>query len=134
MSKELDAFYKIKDKLIKVEGNTTYGSITDLTNLDIIETALEDYQLHKEILNDYGFTLVNFREACFLLAQFRGIGYTGIENKLKALKIILEKEIDIPLLKESDSVEDYNYWCSEGSQLELEQYTLLKERLKNERL
>jgi len=47
MSKELDVFYKVKNKLIKVEGNTTYGSITDLTNLDIIEKGLKALEIIK---------------------------------------------------------------------------------------
>jgi len=44
MNKELEAFYKIKAKLIKVEGNTTYGSIIDLTNLDTIEKSLKAFE------------------------------------------------------------------------------------------
>lgn len=37
----LEAFNKIQDKLIRVDGNTTYGSIIDYTNLKIIEKALK---------------------------------------------------------------------------------------------
>ena len=126
MSKELEAL-----KELKYVHDTECGEDKSVNErFALIETALKDYQLHKEILNDYGFTLVNFREACFLLAQFRGSGYTGIENKLKALKIIQEKEIDIPLFNDCSNYYEYNEYCAKKSQLTQEKFNLLKEVLK----
>lgn len=109
MNKELTplkAFEEIKKYLVKLQFHFLEEE------LGIIETALKDYA---------GFQIV------FKLSN-RNEGQK-VSQKLRAFKIIKEKEIDVPLLKESDNVEDYNYWCREGSQLELVQYNLLKEML-----
>lgn len=103
MSKELsplEAYYKLDHTCCLNSSKMEYGIITDSKDndcksiyemadcLDIIETALKDYELYEKILKDYGFNFANFREACFTLAQFRGSGFTNIEKKLKALEII----------------------------------------------
>ena len=127
----LGAFEYLKRKL--QVSNTTYRS----DYLDIVESAIKDYQLHKEILNDYGFTLANFREACLVLAQFRGIGFTGIEKKLKALEIIKEKKVAVDEFircckKENKllfPLEEYNNFAGDNNSLNLEEYALLKEVL-----
>lgn len=60
--------------------------------LDIIETALKEYETHKKILKDYGLSLANFREACLLLAMLKGehLNIHNIANQLKSLEIIKE--------------------------------------------
>ena len=58
--------------------------------LSIIEKELKEYKQHEEILNDYGLTLANFREACLLLAMLKGSGRNihNIDKQLKALEFI----------------------------------------------
>ena len=51
MSKELEAFAEIENKLLKVEGNTTYGDIHDKVNLDIIKKALQVYNILKRYVH-----------------------------------------------------------------------------------
>lgn len=50
-------------------------------------------------------------------------------KKLKALEIIKEKEIDVPLFKECPNYDEYMEWCSEKAKLTLQEYDLLKEVL-----
>ena len=118
MSKGLQAFNKIKNDSYK-----TYEE--ERVCYEIVEKALEDYEQHEEILNDYGLTLVNFREACLLLAMLKGDGRNihNINKQLKALEIIKDNEIDIRLFKKTKSYKDYY-------PLTKEEYDLLKEVLK----
>lgn len=64
--------------------------ICEKEDFDIIEKELKDYEQHEEILNDYGLTLANFREACLLLAMLKGEGRNihSINKQLKALEAI----------------------------------------------
>ncbi len=97
MSKELEAFYKVKDKLIKVEGKTIYGSIIDLTNLDIIENALNQLEeLEKEYDNDIKGLYEDYLDISKNYAELNE-KYQELE---KVLKIIKEKGVDIFKLKE----------------------------------
>ena len=111
--------------------------------LEIIEKELKEYKQHEEILNDYGLTLANFREACLLLAMLKGEGRTihNIDKQLKALEIIKEKNVDIVGIKKL-SLEDYNKGVELGDKykpekmkeypykkLTQEEYDLLKEVL-----
>lgn len=94
MSKELEAFRKIKEYLV----NLQFHFLEE--ELDIIETALKEYEEHKQILNDYGLSLFDFRHACFTFVQFKNSkGFEGVEKKLKALKIIKEKEVNVYILQ-----------------------------------
>lgn len=79
---------------------------------DIIETALEDYEQCEKTLNHYGLTLVDFREACLLLAMIKGEGRNihNINNKLKAFETIerVLKEYGLQdYLRITENVEDY---------------------------
>lgn len=78
MDKALEAFNKIKAKLIKVEGNTTYGSIMDLTNLDIIEIALKEYKAIEDML---GIDLVTLYKVLEQGIYYKDMYYTG-DDKL----------------------------------------------------
>lgn len=136
MSKELEVLKDIREhcgkEIVKCvwEDNAGYSKTITINDLcDIIETALKDYEEYKQVLSDYGFTLVNFREACFTLAQFRGSGFTGIEKSFKALEIIIEKNVDIHLLKNASDLNDYNSVIPYEYELTQEEYDLLKKVL-----
>ena len=91
MSKELEALEvlkQLKDFVLEFVKNGLDRMFVD-GSFDIIETALKEHEEHKQILNDYGLSLVDFRHACFTFAQFKNSkGFEGVENKLKALEII----------------------------------------------
>ena len=57
--------------------------------------------------------------------------YALIEKSLKALEIIKIKNVDIPMVKTCNSVNDYNEWHSQYKEMHLTQqeYDLLKEIL-----
>ena len=57
--------------------------------------------------------------------------YALIEKELKALEIIKMKNVDIPMVKNCNSVNDYNEWHSQYKEMHLtkEEYDLLKEIL-----
>lgn len=99
-------------------------------NFDIIETALKDYEEHKQILNDYGLSLVDFRHACFTFVQFKNSkGFEGVEKKLKVLEIIKEKEVNVFIFLHSGDLETYNDMVEDNRKLKQEEYDLLKEIL-----
>ena len=91
MNKGLDIIKKKKELLNKQNQDDQSVIIWDF-ELDTIEKELKGYEQYKEILNDYGLTLVNFREACLLLAMLKGEGRNihNIDKQLKALEIIKE--------------------------------------------
>lgn len=62
----------------------------------IIEKELKEKEQYEEILNDYGLTLANFREACLFYAWLKSekLNFDNGAKKLKALNI-LKKYIDI---------------------------------------
>ena len=145
MSKELsplEAFAKVKDRLeiwdCGEESNweeygTGYYECEE--ELGIIETALKDYQSHENVLNEYGFTIADFREACFLLKQFRESGFLDVEKKDKALKIIIKKKVNVLMFvcyanSGKNGFKMYNQAMeNEEWQLTQEEYDLLKEVL-----
>ena len=100
---------------------------------DIIETALKDYETHEEILKHYGLSLVNFREACLLLAMLKGehLNIHNIANQLKALEIIAKKNVLPSHIKNTQTCEEYNHfaWLIQRDYLEEQEYNLLKEVL-----
>ena len=55
----------------------------------------------------------------------------AIEKCLKALEIIKEKKVDFQLLKQSEELDDYNWWLAyqvnDGRELSQEEFDLLKE-------
>ena len=133
MSKNLEQLLKIKKDLSRLQND--YLNIFQTCYFKHIEEALEEYEQHEEILNDYGLTLVDFREACLLSAMLKGEGRTirNIDKQLEALEIIKTKRVNIHILLESNNVEEYNdsvYVC-EGIKYKLiqEEYDLLKEVL-----
>lgn len=113
MNKELEAFYKIKAKLIKTEGNTTYGSIIDLTNLDTIETALK--------------RLERIDNQPFINGIKEIVPADKISKQLKALETIKEimsiEEEDFFYDKETDT------YFFVGFKVSKEQYDLLRKVL-----
>lgn len=90
--KELNILYDIE----MTKNGEEYMKENDI-NLNIIEEELEEYQQHEEILNDYGLTLANFREACLLLAMLKGEGRTihNIDKQLELLEILKAFEFEI---------------------------------------
>ena len=75
-----------------------------------LEKELKALEEHNEILNYYGLTLADFREACLLLVQWRGANtcFCDIEKQKKALEIIINKGVFVHLLQQSRNVEEYN--------------------------
>ena len=102
MSKELEALERIRSH--------NYHELPKRECLKIIETALKKYKVLQEVHKD--FVDKNIK-------------------KLEAFDIIKEYEIDIPTIKESESLDDYNSIVYPiGQQLDYkEQYDLLKEVL-----
>lgn len=121
MSKGLEALERLKMFPIYQEIKRIPQQFRDKesinTDLSIIEKELKEYQHHEEILNYYGLTLANFREACLLLAMLKGDGRNihNIDKQLEALEVIK---------KYPNTVKRYimNY-------LPQEEYDLLKEVL-----
>ena len=100
--------------------------------LKIIEKELKEHKELEEILNDYGLTLVDFREACLLFAMLKGenLNIHNIAKQLKALEIIKKKKVEVFLLTNiARTLEDYNNCAPENLQLTQEEYDLLKEVL-----
>ena len=96
-----------------------------------LQKHLKEHEEHKQILNDYGLSLVDFRHACFTFAQFKNSkGFEGVEKKLKAIEIIKEKllYIDFKLLLSSTDYEVYCFMVGNGKLTKAE-YDLLKEVL-----
>lgn len=101
MSKGLEALERLKMFPIYQEIKRIPQQFRDKesinTDLSIIEKELKEYQHHEEILNDYGLTLANFREACLLLAMLKHEkrNIRDIDKQLKALEIIKEKGVNV---------------------------------------
>jgi hypothetical protein len=111
--------------------------------LDIVETALKEHELmkkarfivaNKEISDDALEKLKNQRmfigslERCEIKPLFD----EDIENKLKALEIIKEKEVDIHNLLISKTAEQYNgytHWLGYKGNLTQEEFDTVKEAL-----
>ena len=89
-----------------------------MEDIKIIETALkENVELKKMIKN--------FNEA---IGEPQIIPPT-IEKQLKALEIIKEKSVDVPLLVNCSILEFYNLFARSKKELTQEEYVLLKEVL-----
>ena len=121
-------------ELKQIELKWQYGVFTFIPNFEIIEQELKEAETYKEILNDYGLTLANFREACLLLAQWKSAGlcWADYERQKEALNIIKEKQVNVSALLELDTLEEYNDYCDMVSgckHLTQEEYDLLKEVL-----
>ena len=116
MSKGLEAFYEIKNKLIKVEGNTTYGSITDLANLNIIEKELK--RLDK--IDNEPIVPIHINR------------YNELSDKKDVLEIIKEKRVNVEALFYSSSCEDYNKHYTHYEDLTPEEYNIVKEIMIND--
>lgn len=149
MSKSLEALKHLVDgNLNEVNYYRQFanGFVEIMKDKEIIEKELEEYQQHEEILNDYGLTLANFREACLLLAQWKGAGlcWVDYEKQKKALEIITEKNVAITMIKQTQSVAEYNMFAYDFLQvkrvdkekyelspqpLDEKEYNLLKELL-----
>lgn len=97
--------------------------------LDIVEKELKEHEQHEEILNDYGLTLANFREACLLLAMLKGEGRTiyNIDKQLKALEII--RNIGILRPYETCGGQCWLETMSDATKITKDNYDLLKEVL-----
>ncbi len=56
-----------------------------------------------------------------------------LDNKLKVLEIILEKNVDIRFLRDCKTVEEYNKYCddiTDEKSLTQEEFTFIKEMIK----
>lgn len=109
MTKELKTFEEIKKYLVNLKFHFLFLE----EELDIIETALEDYDLLKRSLNRNWVDVIND------------------DKKLKALEIIKEKKVDVGALCELD-LELYNKYAKEINgtpTLTKEEYDLLREVL-----
>ena len=136
MSKELEVFRTIIKgftEAFNMAIHHTKDTIVKWEGVEEIENALKDYEVHEQILNDYGLNLCNFREACLLLAMLKGSGRNihDIDKKLEALEIIKKKIVLIDVFIESESANDYNEFVSKSKERHLtqEEYELLKEVL-----
>ena len=97
-----------------------------------IEKELKALEEHNEILNDYGLTLVDFREACLLLAMLKGenLNIHDIAKQLKALEIIKNKPVNTNWFTYYKDYEEYcedTEYVNESKRLAKEEYDLLKE-------
>ena len=103
-----------------------------LQSCAIIEAELKELKEHEEILNDYGLTLANFREACLLLAQWKSAGlcWADYEKQKRALEIIKKKRVDINHLLKCQELDYYNSsFYNRERELTQGEYNLLKEVL-----
>ena len=128
MSKGLEALERISNH---IEVSFDYSSDDDL---NIIEKELKEHEQHEEILNYYGLTLANFREACLLLALLKGEGRNirDIDKQLKTFETIKHfiKSLALTFVFSNDKTivivggDDFEYWYKCETQ---EEYDLLKE-------
>lgn len=113
MSKELEALKRFKDNIRWLEENTSlkhYFENNELhfkEDLDIIETALKEYEEIKSILYDEN----------------------HVYKRIKALMIIREKDVDMWEFKCYKTLTDYNQNVSPLRWLTPEEYNLLNEVL-----
>ena len=128
MSKELsplEALNSIKFGCCDFESRTLYQD-----ELKIVETALKEVQTYEIVLQEYGFNLTDFREACFLLKQFRESGFANIESTLKALEIIKEKiDVGVVILGDKPKIRITYNGQLRFYDIVQEEYELLKEVL-----
>ena len=142
MSKELEALKKIARLPMKEQyksdykGGMTYCTVADNCGKEIktIENALNEVRFCKHIINkicEYlGLDMKSHRD---LIETENEILNTFItyERKLKALEIIVNKEVNVGDFVRCKSVEDYNDYCcyNEKEQLTQEEFDLLQEVL-----
>lgn len=135
MSKELDALERIKkieiykeedyynpddERTIGLSGYEYQGSVEEeyANEIEIIETALKDYQELKQINIDRSKQMLD------LVSE-----QTKTQNKLKALEIIKKKRVNLEYLKCCETYEQYCLICSYANEIDQEEYNLLKEVL-----
>lgn len=102
--------------------------------LDIVEKELKEKEQYEEILNDYGLTLANFREACLLLAQWKSahLSWAEYDKELQALDIIRKKPFNNVWFFYYKDYEDYYEnaeYADEKKKLTEKEYNLLKEEV-----
>lgn len=116
MTKELEAFEELKRQVGNMPytsydnglGNRTTFLIKDSAIFPIIENALKEHELMKDIRIT----------ARFDLAQ--------VNKEHKALEIIKKKEVNVEIFNSCPNLYEYNNWAT---QLTQEEYDLLKEVL-----
>lgn len=96
------------------ENGNDSKELTPLEALKNIEKEIEDFEGFDE--NTY--------------YQMDRTRFQIIENKLKALEIIKEKNVNVPKLRNSSNLEEYNRCFVDAYILTQEEYDLLKEILK----
>ena len=104
MTKELEALKRIR-KLLEDK----YGLLIYVDDLDIIETALKEYEGAKK--------------------HIEALNKERIDSalKLKALEIIKKKRVNLEYLKCCENYEQYKTICSYFNEINQEEYDLLKE-------
>ena len=119
MSEGLEALKRIKP----------YADSSIRADCELIEKELKEYQLHEEILNEYGLTPANFREACLLYAQWKSAGlcWADYEKQKKALEII--KNIGILKPYETSGGQCWLETMCDAIKITKDNYDLLKEVL-----
>lgn len=113
-------------------------------DFNTIEKKLKETETYKEILNDYGLTLADFREACLLLTQWKNnnLCWADYDRQKKALEIINKKSVNVLMFKahfiiSKPEYEEYQYYldnCEKYSfsafYLTKQEFDLLKEVLR----
>ena len=119
MTKELEAFEKIKKYLV----NLQFHFLEE--ELDIIETALKNYE---KLKNEYD-KLESFHK--LFIEKYNQLNIEH-RKKLKALEIIKEKKVNVNCIISGWSLWKYNSYKTHIN-LTKEEYELLKEVLINDR-
>lgn len=112
MNKEMAPLEALDDMLEYLLTYDEFNEKRHKDNVNIIETAIKDYDDIKHICNQYNieFSLSNIREALFTFAQLKGEHGTNWNNynkKLKALEIIKKKMVNLDDL--NDAIYEDNY-------------------------
>lgn len=133
MSKELDALMRINQKFVQKEWNNKPRETEK--DFELIENALKNYEeLTNKPVMLYG---RNHKKTQALIdticKNYKEVKITNLEDekKLKALKIIKEKEVDVGWFNRATSLYHYNMGMGIKSYgaLSQEEYDLLKEVL-----
>ena len=112
MSKELKA-------LKRIENFMSQNAVHWKQDIAMIETALKNYE---ELERKHNELLYNYEELVHC-------GLKSEQNKLKALEIIKEKEVNVFIFLHSGDLETYNEMVEDNRKLTQEEYDILKEVL-----
>lgn len=125
MSKELEALEKVRNCLYPFASDNQKA-------FDVIENALNDNHFYHHIIDKIcKYLSIDNSSHRDLVETENEILNTILENenKLKALKIIKEKEVNVFIFLHSGDLETYNDMVEENRKLTQEECDLLKEVL-----